>query len=183
MNDIEKLEERIAQLTVLVKTGTETLKSLKETLKTVEEERDRLVDLREPKFERVKKDESYYFIGSGVCGDFYINSDTEEGHPLDEALYNKNNYFHTKQRAQEVVDKISFLLKLERLHDIYCPDFNLGLGDGLDVEKYYVYYNFVHEKWMDSCAIHASHAAQVYFPTKDIAQKVCDILNKELEEV
>ena len=44
MNDIKQLEERITQLTELVKTGSEAIKSIETALKAAEEERDRLAD-------------------------------------------------------------------------------------------------------------------------------------------
>jgi chromosome segregation ATPase len=55
MNELEQLNERIGQLTELVKTGSEAIKSMEAALKAAEEERDRLADQRreqEPKFER-----------------------------------------------------------------------------------------------------------------------------------
>lgn len=184
INRMQELNKHIAQLTELVNTGNEAIKSMETALKAAEEERDRLADQRresEPKFERV----NYFYSITDSCflDEGKMNSVmlVDINSPKDDHRFEVNNYFHTRERADEVADKINFLLKLERLHDVFCPDFNLGLGDGLDVEKYYVYYNFVHEKWMDSCMIHASSAIQVYFPTKEIAQKVCDILNAELE--
>lgn len=183
MNDIEKLEERIAQLTELVKTGTETIESLKETLKTVEEERDRLVDQRreqEPKFERAKGKEQYYFVNIAYRG-FVVTSDTEMGYPLDEASYNSNNYYHTEQRAQKVVDKINFLMKLERLRDIYCPDY-VPDWDNDNEYKFSIYYDTHKEKYTIQPYTIMKYETSVYFPTSEIAQKVCDILNAELEE-
>ena len=183
--NIEELNERIKQLTEFVASTSDTIKKAEEMIKLAEQERDRLCDQyndSEPKFERVEKYRSYWSLT--FDGAVYSSECTEHGENCydDNANYESNNYFKTVQRAEEIADKINFLLKLERLHDTFCPDFNLGLGDGLDVEKYYVYYNFVYEKWMNSCMIHASSAVQVYFPTEEIAQKVCDILNKEDKE-
>ena len=184
--NIEQLNEKITWLADLVASANDTIKNAEEIIKLAEQERDRLADQRresEPKFERVKKNENYYYLEFGsALGSTTIYSDADTGHNIDKNRFDNNNYFHTKERAQEVADKINLLLKLERLHDVFCPDFNLGLRDGLDVEKYYVYYNFVHEQWMSSCMIHASSVVQVYFSTKEIARKVCDILNAELKE-
>ena len=184
--NIEQLNERIIQLTDLVASANDMINDAEKMIKLAEQERDRLADQKresEPKFERVKKNENYYYLEFGsALGTATIYSDADTGHNIDKNRFDNNNYFYTKERAQEVADKINFLLELERLHDTFCPDFNLGLKDGLDVEKYYVYYNFVHEQWMSSCMIHASSAVQVYFSTKEIARKVCDILNAELKE-
>lgn len=183
MNTIEQLEERIAQLTELVNTGTETLESLKETLKTVEKERDRLADQRreqEPKFERVKEGEEYYFIDFDAFKSLLVLRETEGGYAVDDAAYEKNDYFKTKERAQEVADKINLLLKLERLHDTFCPDYVPDWN--VSNWKYFVYYNNDHKEYWVDTAIAMEHKADVFFATENIAQKVCDILNAELEE-
>ena len=112
MNDIKHLNERIAQLTELVKTGSEAIKNMETALKAAKEERDRLADQRreqEPKFERVKEKEKYYCI-TDFCRWFEVVNETEEHCSLDETAYRNNNYFHTHERAQEVLDKINFLL-------------------------------------------------------------------------
>ena len=76
-----------------------------------------------------------------------------------------------------MLDKIELLLKLERLHDIYCPDYMPNWES--DSLKHYVGYNTFKEKWCSCCVRVMEDAIQVYFPTHEIAQKVCDILNKE----
>ena len=184
MNNIEKLEERIAQLTELVKTGTETLESLKETLKTVEEERDRLAEERrerEPKFERVGIGESYFYVFLNDYGAFIVKG-TESNELLDRELYKTNNYFHTKERAQKVADKINLLLKSERLHDIYCFDYVPDWSNG-NKGKYVVYYDNQDKCYKINSFYVTEYKLDVAFPTSEIAQKVCDILNVELEDV
>lgn len=173
--DNTKIENTIQELANIQSQCQELIDRIREIEKEIEQ-------INEPEFERVPKGENYFIaivnyangkaIAENICEDYVY---------VDDERFDNNNYFKTAERAKEVVDKINFLLKLERLHDTFCPDFNLGLRDGLDVEKYYVYYNFVHEQWMSSCMIHASSAVQVYFSTKEIAQKVCDILNAESE--
>ena len=185
MNEIEKLNERISQLTELVKSGEETISATKEMLKLAEQERDRLADQRresEPKFERVKHGEYYWSVSLRLfCNEGKARAcrHDENYDRIDYSFFDNNNYFKTEQRAQEVADKINLLLRLERLHDTFCPDFNLGLGDELNTEKYYVFYSFIRMKWAVSWTIEARDAVQVYFPTEEIAQKVCDILNAE----
>lgn len=184
MNDIKQLNERIAQLTELVKTGTETIESLKETLKTIEEERDRLAEERrerEPKFERVEIGESYFYVFLNDYGAFIVK-ETESNELLDRELYKTNNYFHTKQRAQEVADKINFLMKLERLHDIYCPNYVPDWGDE-DEYKYVVYCDNQDKCYKINSFCITEYKPDVAFPTSEIAHKVCDILNAELEDI
>lgn len=145
--DIKELNERIEQLTNLVKTSEETISQLKETLKSVEQERDKLADERrklEPEFE-IAQDEKYYFI------DFYFkgcNLDVRAAFYtnvlVDKTRFNQNNCFKTEERTKEVIDKINLLLKLERLHDIYCPNYKPNWG--CDFVKHYVCYDTSEEK-------------------------------------
>lgn len=132
----------------------------------------------EPEFERVKYGEKYYHIEMNleVC----VNPLTDTGR-LDKIGYNNNNYFHTRERAQEVADKIKFLMKLERLHDIYCPDYKPDWNDSEEY-KYLVYFDHSRRKYCWDSFAYSEYAGAVYFPTKEIAQKVCDVLNKEREE-
>lgn len=187
MNTIERLEERIAQLTELVKTGSEAIKNMETALKAAEEERDRLADQRresEPKFERVENRECYWSVGTSFCPEgkatacrHYENFDHGDNN-----YFNNNNYFKTVQRADEVADKINLLLRLERLHDIYCPDYVPNWNN--NEWKYSVFYDNSkdYKGYKVDCSVTFECKTDVFFPTKEIAQKVCDILNAELEE-
>jgi len=136
----------------------------------------------EPKFE-IAQDERYYFI------DFYfkgcslnVRSDVYANVLVDRARVDRNNCFKTEERAKEVIDKINLLLKLERLHDIYCPNYKPNWNEDSFSLKHYVRYNTSEAKWYSYDAQIMEDTIQVYFPTKEIAQKVCDILNKERED-
>ena len=181
MTELEKLNERITQLTELVKTGSEAIKSMETALKAAEEERDRLLNQQkkqESKFERVKKSESYYYLEFGsALGSATTYSDVDTGHHIDKNRFDNNNYFKTEERAQEVSDKINFLLKLERLHDIYCPEYVPDWDN--DMIKYIVGFDAYNKKWYIGQTFVNKDVSGVYFPTKGIAQKVCDILNAE----
>ena len=61
---------------------------------------------------------------------------------FDKLNFENNNYFLTKERAEEVADKIKFLLKLERLHDIYCPDYKPNWNNEWE-SKFYIFYKVV----------------------------------------
>lgn len=180
MNELEQLNERIKQLTDLVRSGEETISATKEMLKLAEQERDRLADQRresEPKFERVEYKKQYF--GVRVNSEIDYGIFTEIGDMVDNAHFRHNNYFHTEQRAQEVADKINLLLKLERLHDTFCPDYVPDWNDK-DKVKYYVFKNeFVSISIWDIGYVSTSNISDVYFPTEEIAKKVCDILNAE----
>ncbi|EXM38550.1 hypothetical protein RASY3_14645 [Ruminococcus albus SY3] len=180
--DIKELNERIEQLTNLVKTSEETISQLKETLKSVEQERDRLADERrelEPNLERAEEGEEYWSVGSKFCAEGKATPchHYENFHRSDNNYFNNNNYFKTVQRAKEVANKINVLLKLERLHDIYCPNYKPNWGEYS--LKHYVKYCVSEAKWYPYCIRTMEDVVQIYFPTEEIAQKVCDILNKE----
>lgn len=180
MNELEKLNERITQLTELVKTGSEAIKSMEAALKTAEEERDRLADQRreqEPKFERNFGDGYYYICDNGAME---VDSSCDVNDVVACNQFICNNYFKTEKRAQEVADKINLLLKLERLHDIYCHDYTPDWNDGK--WKYFVAYDNICKRYEVVLSISVEHKTNVFFATREIAQKVCDILNAELEE-
>lgn len=180
MNNIEQLNERIAQLTELVKSGSEAIKNMEIALRAAEEERDRLADQRreqEPKFERVKKGEIYFTI----TGELDVIRSIEGGYTVDNNKYNVNNYFYTQKRAWEVANKINFLLKLERLHDTFCSDYVPNWNDYRET-KFSIYYDTYKEKYIIQPYSTMKYETNVYFPSSEIAQQVCDILNRELEE-
>lgn len=132
----------------------------------------------EPEFKRVGNEQEYYYIGKFNTARFGAVCTQEIGHFLDKAFFENNNYFHTKKRAEEVADKINFLLKLERFHDIYCPNYKPDWSNDKDY-KHYIYYSEKAKKWTFDVITKYHLVVCVYFPTSEIAQKVCDILNKE----
>ena len=147
------------------------LDNLKENLRKCDDD--------EPKFERVDAEQDYFSIFVGECG-VLVNFCCENNDIVDENFFYSNNYFHTKERAKEVATKINFLLKLERLHDIYCPDYEPNWNDPNE-NKYCIYYNCNAKEYNCIYNHSAVKMAKVYFPTEEIAQKVCDILNEELK--
>lgn len=131
----------------------------------------------EPEFERVSHGEPYFYIYGNTMN---VAVSSEDSDYISELCHINNNYFYTKKRAQEVADKIKFLLKLERLHDIYCPDYKPDWNDS-EEDKYLVYFDHSRRKYCWDSFAYSEYATHVYFPTKEIAQKVCDVLNKELQ--
>ena len=131
----------------------------------------------EPEFKRVGNGQEYYCIGKFNTARFGAVYTLETDHFLDKASFENNNYFHTRKRAEEVADKINLLLKLERLHDTYCPDYVPDWQD--NARKYYVFYGTKDSTYYVGGCLAADRKPCVYFPTTEIAQKVCDILNGE----
>lgn len=131
----------------------------------------------ESEFKRVGNGQEYYCIGKFNTARFGAVYTLEAGHFLDKASFESNNYFHTRKRAEEVADKINLLLKLERLHDTYCPDYVPDWQD--NARKYYVFYGTKDSTYYVGGCLAVDRKPCVYFPTTEIAQKVCDILNGE----
>jgi hypothetical protein len=131
----------------------------------------------EPEFERVSHGEPYFYIYGNTMN---VAVSSEDSDYISDTSYINNNYFYTKKRAQEVADKIKFLLKLERLHDIYCPYYEPDWNDSAE-GKWCVYYSHNAKKWLCGKYSTILFPPQSSFPTEEIAQKVCDVLNNELE--
>lgn len=153
---------------------------LKEKIEQMEKElaelKNAVLKQEEPKFERT---DSYFCVGFDGKYNFGVVTQTDVNSICDNYHYDNNNYFHIYERAKEVAKKIKMLLKLERLHDIYCPDY-IPDWDCSYEEKYYVYYDYNDEVYKCDY-VRISKRNDVYFSTEEIAQKVCDILNAEKE--
>lgn len=155
----------------------EKISLLENELEKIKQERDQL---SEPRFER-KAGNTYYFIYEDEarfgCFSAIDNGSNSVLLNYELARYKNNNYFHSPERANEVLKKINMLLKLERLYDTYCPDYTPDWDD--DVCKYGVAYE--HHKFIATYAREVEEPCAVYFPTREIAEKVRDLLNAEQE--
>ena len=168
---IDVMKEETAKLSGMIA-------KLNDKIQEIEAEKERLIkEQNKSKFE-LAQNEKYYFINflaRGYC--LAVQKDIYVAALGDRARVDQNNCFKTEKRAKEVLDKIELLLKLERLHDIYCPNYMPDWG--ADSVKHYVCYDTSKEKWCSRCVQVMEDAIQVYFPAYEIAQKVCDILNKK----
>lgn len=156
------------------------LKSLIENCKKMIESSEKEIEMlksKEPAFERVKKDKNYYLLGD-FCGEIIAHPIPDDGSELHKKRFENNNYFLTKERAEEVADKINFLLKLERLHDIYCPDYKPNWNKEWE-SKFYIFYNIPYKKYQYGVSYWTPYCPNIYFNSEETAEKVCEILNKE----
>lgn len=135
---------------------------------------------KEPTFKRVREGEKYYTVATDSHKRFSVEKYTERHMDFNESSFKNNNYFHTKERVEEVADKMKFLLKLERLHDTYCPNYKPDWTDGGE-RKYFIYFFTPQSEYNFEWCVAKQDKLEVYFPTKKIARKVCAELNKELE--
>ena len=136
---------------------------------------------KEPTLERKQNGEAYYTMLTQPFGEPYVDVCIENGRMYAAARYDSNNYFLSAERAEEVIGKIKFLLKLERYHDIYCPNYKPNWDD-YNISKWYVLYNVEEEEYQPFSVYYDKGGERTYFPDRDTAQAVCDRLNEELKE-
>ena len=86
----------------------------------------------------------------------------------------------TKERAEEVADKINFLLRLERLHDTFCPDYKPDWDDKSKA-KWCVVFDYDENEYVSYWNTVIDNRTIVYFDSIGTAKKVCKILNKEIK--
>ena len=130
----------------------------------------------EPKAWKPKAEEDYWYISESMSA---TNADFCED-DFDNRVIKSNNCFPTKERAEKVAKKIRMLLKLERYHDMFCPDYVPDWSS--DDAKFIVDYDEGEKQWRCDRVFLIRDATQVYFDSKETAQKVCDLLNGEDEE-
>ena len=156
------------------------LKSLinncKKTIESSEKEIEMLKS-KESAFERVEEDCNYYYVDISA-GQAVADFQPEFYAPFDDTNFKNNNYFLTRERAEEVADKINFLLKLERLHDIYCPNYKPDWNN-MGEHKWYATFDSEDKKYTKLWT-NIYLEAVVHFDSEETADKVCEILNKEL---
>lgn len=162
MNDVEKKIENLK---------AEFLKKLEELQKEAEMQKEQ----EECKPWKPKDGEGYFHIGI----DFTIDCWENDNDNIDERNFKIGNCFPTKKRAEEVVEKIRLLLRLEQLHDMLCPDYVPDFGSG--EATYCLYYDYSSSRWAVegwydcNCRVNGP-----YFDTEENAEKAAEILNKEL---
>lgn len=120
---------------------------------------------------KAKNGERYYFVGTNGRVSSYSNDNDF----TDDCCYEFGNYFKTREQAESALKKVKHLLKLQRLHDILCPD-----CDGEDFERYCVFYDTASREYVVGYWYCRQSDSDVYF-TKEAAEKACEILNKEKE--
>lgn len=135
-----------------------------EDLKEVEKKRE---------FRRSKKGESYFFINPylepRVDIDFFDKGDRK--------IFNSGNYFLTEKECADAARVVSLWLRMKRFADEYNKE-TLKFSDCC--RKYFVVYDFSSEvlqiDWRYSC----QDMFQIYFDSKETAQKAIDKFHDEL---
>lgn len=167
-----EIEKKIDDLKRVIESCKNVIKANENEIKKLEAEKEK------PAFERVGKDGTYYLVGD-TRGKIVAYNTFDDCSDLHRARFDNNNYFLTKERAEEIADKINFLLKLERLHDTFCPDYKPDWGN-ISTTKWWVAFNndqkVYRPYWTNTIDSNIT-----YFDSEETAEKVCKILNKEIE--
>lgn len=161
MNDIEKKMEALK---------AEFLGKLEELQNEVEMQREQ--EEWEPWIPEVG--EQYFAVADGAD----VTRFTYCGDSIDESNIQFGNCFQTKERAEQVAEKVRLLLRLEQLHDMLCPDYVPDYKG--DETKYHLYFSHVQGKYEVSCSTSWENPCMAVFDTEKNAQKAAEILNKEL---
>ena len=169
-----EIENKIYDLKRVIKNCENIIKANENEIKKLEAEKER------PAFERVEEGKKYYIVTAGSYNRAFVKEYIEEYIRFDKLNFENNNYFLTKERAEEVADKIKFLLKLERLHDTFCPDYKPDWSD-VSNAKWRVAFDHEKKKYV-LCWDWAADCKMVYFDSEETAKKVYETLNKEIEK-
>ena len=159
MNDIEKKLEALK---------AEFLGKLEELKKEAEMQK---------KQKEWKSGEKYFYISQS--GRVMWEMFTE--HQIDIARKNVGNFFPTKERAEQVAEKIRLLLRLEQLHDMLCPDYVPDWSNE-DEHKFYLFYDRKTGNWKYTYWSAFDFRVGEYFDTEKNAEKAAEILNKEMKK-
>ena len=76
----------------------------------------------------------------------------------------------------EIERKIKLGIRLQELHDEFCPDYVPDWENDV-AAKYYIYQNPVTDRFTVGSVYKFSYSASVWFPDMRTAYKVCNILN------
>lgn len=125
-------------------------------------------------WERVGEREKYFFhnIGGGII--FDVNITNTFGEPL----YNIANYFSTREKAEEINFKQTLFRKLQRFSDE-------NGGNEIDWKcykesKWIISYDHIDEKLRVFHNVYAQSFGQVYFISKEVADKAIELFHDEL---
>ena len=126
--------------------------------------------------EALKRTEHYYFLNIDGDGDFYIDEDNDG---ITTKYYDNWNYFLSEDSAEYFLSAIDELKKLQRYHEIYCPDYVPNWNDEDEV-KLYIFFNKSISRYQYSYDTYTFRLNEIYFDSEETVRKVCDRLNENL---
>lgn len=160
----------------LKKTIEDTIVKLDNVIKDLKEK----ISSEDNLFKRVKEGDNYYAVE--ISNSSGVVSRSENFNEKSNFDFENDNYFLSKKLAISAADKARFVLKLERYHEMFCPDFNPDWSNIYET-KYYIYFNNESKYFEVSWTAGLNSVFQgTYFPSREIATKVCELINKEMYE-
>lgn len=163
MNDIEKKMEALKA-------------DFLEKLEALEKEAEMQKKQEEPKPWKPEARAEYFFIDNYFLSHSFYNMNDD----VDSYNFEIGNCFPTKERAEQVAEKMRLLLRLEQLHDMLCPDYVPDWeGDRL---KFQIYFSHSQGEYGKSCSTGIESPCMAVFDTEENAEKAAEILNKEMRE-
>lgn len=90
---------------------------------------------------------------------------------LDNKRFDDNNYFLTEERAKDVAEKINTLLKMERIHDMVCPDYKPDWSDEI-VAKCDILTHISDGKMLKGSCYGVKSCVETYFPEDKIEEAI-----------
>lgn len=157
MNDIEKKLEALK---------SEFLGKLEALRKEAEAQK---------KQEEWKFGEKYFYVSPS--GRVIQEMFTE--HRTDIARKNFGNFFRTRERAEQVKEKMRMLLRLEQLHDMLCPNYE---PDWDGTAKFLVAFDHTDGEMQAFFDRSSGESTLVYFRDAVTAMEAAEILNKEMKK-
>lgn len=127
------------------------------------------------KHEEWKFGEKYFYISQS--GRVIQEMFTE--HRTDIARKNFGNFFPTKERAEQVAEKMRLLLRLEQLHDQLCPGYE---PDWDGTAKFLVAFDHTDGEMQAFFDRSSGESTLVYFRDVVTAIEAAKILNKEMKK-
>ena len=124
--------------------NAERITKLEEMLERIQKELDKIKcsnndnEYKVDTFERVKSQEEFYNITLESRITVFKHFEMESFRSYDKDCFENNNYFKSRERAEEVKSKIELLLRLERFYDTFCPEYKPNWNDSYEL-KYLSY--------------------------------------------
>ena len=166
---MQEAHERIEQ-------ANNEIAKLQEEIKHLQEIED------EPDIQRVGAGEPFWYIRLGDCGVNVVRANEPIGRScyditetIGTSLFRNNNYFLSKERADEVAEKIEAVLKIERMHDAFCPE----LVDGTGKDVCYVGFDLKRRDFVYTLKEMSDVLIVAEFDSRETATKACRILDKK----
>lgn len=129
-----------------------------------------------PEFPKFERGETYWYVDE----EFELHKGSHSGYVGENGDNNLYNAFHTEAYTKEFADKCKLIAMMLHCKWYLCPNYVSDFKNSNE-EKYYVYYDVCDEKYTTDWRC-ATINNEVFFDTKENAQKAADWLNKHWKD-